>query len=89
MAEGKRKRRSFADLVEGQKVAIRYFGRNHLSVADEIFMVPGPFEPEVYQRKLVKKKKPAEGAKSESKEAAPKAKEAAPKAEGGGKKAGH
>lgn len=57
MEEGKAKAISKADLVDGDKVAIRYFARNELSLADEVFVVVGQFQPEVYQRRRGKKSK--------------------------------
>ena len=63
--DGKRKART--DLYYSDKVAIRYFGRGDLLVADAIYVVFGPFEPKDYipKKKLVVIKK-EEGEKKES-----------------------
>jgi hypothetical protein len=53
--DGKRKKRKLQDLLEGQKVAIRYFANEHLAVADEIFFVTGEFEPAAYEKQKVRK----------------------------------
>lgn len=61
MEEGKSRKKRLKDLVEGQKVAVRYFSRKNTAIADEVFVVIGEFKPEVYEkrrgaRKSVKKK---------------------------------
>lgn len=50
--EGRRKKRSFDDLIEGQRVAVRYFSRDRLAVADEVFVVFGEFEPGAYEKTM-------------------------------------
>ncbi len=45
ISEGIRKRKSFADLIEGQRVVVRYFAQGELAVADELLLVSGEFQP--------------------------------------------
>ncbi len=62
MVEGKANKRGVEDLVEGQKVAIRYFSRTKTAIADEVFVVIGEFKPEVYEKRRGARK----GAKKKS-----------------------
>jgi hypothetical protein len=66
MEEGKGKAIRKTDLVDGDKIAIRYFARNELSLADEVFVVVGQFHPEVYQRRRGKRTKASGGSASAS-----------------------
>ncbi len=55
--DGLRKRARSAELVEGQKVAVRYFAGEKFAVADEIFLVDGEFEPNKYGKAKRRSKK--------------------------------
>lgn len=65
--DGLRKRARSEELVEGQKVAVRYFSGESFAVADEVFLVNGEFEPSKYGKSK---------RRSRRKKAAPKKKEA-------------
>lgn len=54
------------DLVEGKKIAVRFFSQDRLMVADEVFLVPGEFRPEEYLKARRKKFKAKRGAKAKA-----------------------
>ena len=67
--ERKRRRRAKPSrIVEGQKLAVRYFSMDGVAVAEEVFIVDGEFNPYQYlKRKKHKKKDSAEDPKKEAK----------------------
>lgn len=76
-----KKRAKFSDLDIGTKVAIRFFARDDLAIADGIFIVEGEFNPSDYKmpaKKVLKKEgggghEQKEGGHGDKKQAAPKA----------------
>ena len=67
--EGKRRKATVEELREGSKTALRYFSRDTLAVADDIYLVSGDFEPRLYQKQLAVKKKTEGEAGGEKKKA--------------------
>ncbi|MCB0324366.1 MAG: hypothetical protein KDD69_12370 [Bdellovibrionales bacterium] len=53
----KRVKAAWGDLVEGQKVAIRFIAKGDLHAADEIFIVKGEFDPDLYKPQRRKRKR--------------------------------
>lgn len=66
---GFKKRSSFRNLREGDRIAVRVFARNGVIVGDEIFFIEGEYEPpSKYERKTYKATAPAKaGGKVEKK----------------------
>ena len=69
--EGIRKKQKFENLVEGQRVVVRYFAQGGLALAEEVFVVAGEFQPPSAYReqrsgRVPKEKKASLAEKSEN-----------------------